>query len=154
MLQMMTLQCDNNSDNVCDYITMFSLSFALRTTLGLKFSSATRNIRQVLILQILCFRLLNQHQHTFYLPYLSLGFILQSVYSLQLIDVYHGLDAFLRIAIHRQVGISDWGKFGQDGVEEKVLSFPYRQNSWIFNLLQNSFFLGVETIFTNKILTK
>jgi len=50
-----------------------SLSFALRTTLGLKFSSATRNIRQV--------------------------------------------------------GISDWGKFGQDGVEEKVLSFPYRQNS-------------------------
>merc|ERR1711973_179642 len=47
-----------------------SLSFALRATLGLKFSSATRNIRQV--------------------------------------------------------GISDWGKFGQDGVEEKVLSFPYR----------------------------
>ena len=58
--------------------------------------------------------------------------------SPQLIDVYHGLDAFLRIAIHRQVGISDWGKFGQDGVEEKVLSFPYRQNSWIFNRLQNS----------------
>ena len=75
---MMTLQCDNNSDNVCDYITMFSLSFALRTTLGLKFSSATRNIRQVLILQKKN-RRLYQHQHTFYLPYLSLGFILQNV---------------------------------------------------------------------------
>ena len=76
---MMTLQCDNNSDNVCDYITMFSLSFALRATLGLKFSSATRNIRQVLILQIFCFRLFNQHQHTFYLTYLSLGFTLGNV---------------------------------------------------------------------------
>ena len=79
MMQMMTLQCENNSDIVCDYITMFSLSFALRATLGLKFSSATRNIRQVLILQIFCFRLLNQPQHPFYLPYLSLGFILQNV---------------------------------------------------------------------------
>ena len=73
----MTLQCENNSDIVCDYITMFSLSFALRATLGLKFSSATRNIRQVLILQIFCFRLFNQHRHTFHMP--CLGFILQNV---------------------------------------------------------------------------
>ena len=134
----MTLQCENNSDIVCDYITMFSLSFALRATLGLKFSSATRNIRQVLILQISCFRLFNQHQHTFYLTYLSLGFTLGNVVIATVDAVYHGLDTFLRIVIHHQVGLSDWGKFGQDGVEEKVLSFPYRQNSWIFNWLQSS----------------
>ena len=119
------------------------LSFALKASLGLKFSSATRNIRQV---GIFVERHILQVGSSIFVErsHVEIAYC-KPLCLFQSITIKSGTIITITILIiithlmmgmvvghhhpHHQVGISDWGKYGENGAETANPSFPYRQDT-------------------------